>query len=97
MARALRLDPAIQVTITIDNDVSDDTDPADTVPGLKDDEDDADPTDNEEDGATDDDQDGGLPPPPPPAMSLVGLEDLSVDTDDLLDSFVLAIDDIDVA
>lgn len=89
-----------QIVITVLNDPDDDTDPADTVPGLKDDEDDGDPTDTEEDGASDDDQDGGLPPLPPPAMAtsldedFAGLDSIE---EDLLDSFVLAIDDIDVA
>ena len=55
------------------------------MPGLKDDE--PDDEDDEADG-TDSDQDGGLPLPPPPAMSFA---------DDLLDEYVLAIDDMDIA
>ena len=58
--------------------------PADpTVPGLKDDS-----------GGLDDD--GPVVPPPPGASIIDDLDDLHVDID-LLDEFVLAIDDIDVA
>jgi hypothetical protein len=76
------------VTVTINNNA--DNDPPtpvkpDPVPGLKDD--DSDGTDDEADG-DDSDQDGGLPLPPPPAMMF---------EDDLLDEFVLAIDDMDIA
>jgi hypothetical protein len=84
------------VTVTIADDPAD-TDPAtpadaDPVPGLKDDEtgggDDATDEADDDDNGTDSDQDGGLPLPPPPAMMF---------EDDLLDEFVLAIDDMDIA
>ena len=89
-----------KVTITVTNDATDD--PADpdeapegnTVPGLKDNEesdsdDKADGTDG--DGSTTpDDTDGGwYEPPADPGMMVID--------NDLLDSFVLAIDDIDAA
>ena len=81
-----------EVTVTV-MDSEDDTDPTppitpdeDAVPGLKDDASDNDGVD-ETDGA-DGDNDGGLPPPPDAGMMFA---------DDLLDEFVLAIDDIDIA
>ena len=88
-----------EFTLTV-TDSLDDTDPpvpptveGDKVPGLKDDEDGGQGMETDEadddDGGADDDNDGGLPPPPPaPAMMFA---------DDLLDEFVLAIDDIDIA
>jgi hypothetical protein len=75
------------VTITVTDNDGPDPGPSpakDPVPGLKDDDSDADDTTDGDDRDTD----GGLPPPPPPAMMF---------EDDLLDEFVLAIDDIDIA
>ena len=76
------------VTIVINNtdDTNDATTPEDEdpVPGLKDDDTGTDDTDEGDDKDTD----GGLKPPPPPAMSF---------EDDLLDEYVLAIDDMDIA
>ena len=80
--------------ITITNDTSDDPDdtgggggggsaPDPTVPGLKDDP-----------GGLDDD--GPVVPPPDPGMFIDDLHGLHVDID-MLDDFVLAIDDIDIA
>ena len=61
----------------------------DTVPGLKDDDSDGDDEedDNTGTGTDDSDHDGGLPPPDPAMMF----------EDNLLDEFILAIDDIDIA
>ena len=85
------------VTISVSNDITTNdptTTAEDKVPGLDDDEsgtnqddrydDDIDGSDNQ-----DDDDDGGVPPTPPPATMMI--------EEDLLDSFVLAIDDIDAA
>ena len=82
-----------RVTVTVTDDTSDNPTggEADQVPGLKDDEGGTtqdDRTDDDDAGNTDDDQDGGLPPPPDMSMMI---------NDDLLEDFVLAIDDIDVA
>ena len=60
-------------------------DKPDPVPGLKDDDDDGDDTTDGDDRDTD----GGLPPPPPPATMMI--------EDDLLNDFVIAMDDIDIA
>ena len=74
------------LTVTVTNDLADPAAPAtpDPVPGLKDNDGDMDDT-----GEGDDtDTDGGLPPPPDPSMMI---------DEDLLDDFVIAIDDIDIA
>ena len=70
------------------------------VPGLEDDET-TDPDDERVDDDTDDDTDGGANPPPP-GMSLGGIIEDFVDNmdtfeQDLLEDFMLVIDDIDVA
>ena len=70
------------------------------VPGLEDDET-TDPDDERVDDDTDDDTDGGAHPPPP-GMSLGGIIEDFVDNmdtfeQDLLEDFMLQIDDIDVA
>ena len=93
----------IRLTITVDNVTSDDRPAPDpnNVPGLQDDETTAD--DNERvDDTTDDDTDGGSHPPPP-GMSLGGIIEDFVDNmdtfeQDLLEDFMLVIDDgIDIA
>ena len=70
------------------------------VPGLEDDET-TDPDDERIDDDTDDDTDGGANPPPP-GMSLGGIIEDFVDNmdtfeQDLLEDFMLVIDDIDIA
>ena len=83
------------VTVTVTNSDSDNnivpTAPGaeDAVPGLKDDDSDGDDEadDNTGTGDDDSDHDGGLPPPDPAMMF----------EDNLLDEFILAIDDIDIA
>ena len=82
------------VTVTITDDPNDTDDPTppeeDPVPGLKDNEttdgSDDDEADDDDSSNTDTDQDGGLPPDP---MMMIN--------DGLLDDFILAIDDIDIA
>ena len=86
-----------KVTITVTNDPNDDPERAPTapegnkVPGLKDNEnsDDDDRADGTDDGDNDDTDGGWYEPPAGSGMMVID--------NDLLDSFVLAIDDIDAA
>ena len=93
----------LTLTVEVYNDEGDDAEapsPND-VPGLKDDDGDNDDVTDDIPGGGDGDgdNDGGVPIPPPPSAS--GFVDdstnLNVMEEDLLDGFVLAIDDIDIA
>ena len=83
------------VTITINDDASDNPPAPDPVPGLKDNEGANDP-DETKDDANDSDDDGGAGVGVAPGGG-VFLAPADALDDDLLDSFVLAIDDIDIA
>ena len=63
------------------------------MPGLEDDESNTDDENDETDNGTDGDVDGGYPPD---TSSLPGGTGLVIE-DDLLESYVLAIDDFDIA